>query len=270
MAFRDDLEASQARTAALERQVAELEAENAELRADPADEPPPLALEFGLGRGRRGLLLGIAVVFAPAVVAVGAVSAGLPEVALICALVAGLAVVLVATAIVISRLLLVIPPGAAAVVTGRKRTGPGGRSFGYRIVHAGRTMLIPIVETADLLDLRPRSIDVKVAGAYCKTNIPVSATLRAVIRVAATEPVIDNAIERFLGRSTSEIDRCARETLEGHVRGLVARLELAEIRRDPVKVAHMVIEEAEEDLRKLGLELDTLDLIRADGADAVD
>jgi len=67
-----------------------------------------------------------------------------------------------------------------------------------------------------------------------------------------------NAVERFLGRDPEEVRRVAKESLEGHLRGVLARLTPEEVNEDRLKFANALIDEGEEDLRKLGLQLDTL------------
>jgi flotillin len=69
--------------------------------------------------------------------------------------------------------------------------------------------------------------------------------------------LIGNAIERFLGR-TEEIGRVAKETLEGHLRGALATLTPEEVNEDRLKFANSLSKESLDDLRKLGLQLDTL------------
>ena len=50
----------------------------------------------------------------------------------------------------------------------------------------------------------------------------------------------------------------AKDTLEGNLRGVLATLTPEELNQDKIKFAQSLLSEAEDDLRKLGLELDTL------------
>jgi len=56
----------------------------------------------------------------------------------------------------------------------------------------------------------------------------------------------------------------ARQTLEGAVRGVVAELAVQELRGEPRRVADRMLEEAEHDLQKLGLLVDTPKVRRID------
>jgi flotillin len=69
---------------------------------------------------------------------------------------------------------------------------------------------------------------------------------------------MNNAIERFLGREPAEISRIAKETLEGNLRGVLAQLTPEEVNEDKTRFAQTLIEEAERDMHRMGLALDTL------------
>lgn len=255
MAFRDDLEASQARSAALEQRVAELEAENRALRGE-TPEPGAAAEPLELGRTTTWPAFLLVVVLGAGAGAMAYL--GQPPVAAVAGV---FAVSLLVMLLIVGQQLYIVPPGGVAVISGRSRPAVGGGTVGYRLARAGRVFLVPIVETIELLDVRPRTVELRVVGVYTRGGGPVDATARAVIEIAGVEPVIDNAVERFLGRSTSEVDRVAKETLEGHLRGVFARLTLEELQEDRVKVAVELIREAEEDVRKLGLEIDRFEVL---------
>jgi flotillin len=78
------------------------------------------------------------------------------------------------------------------------------------------------------------------------------------VKVSSDENVIHNAVERFLGRETGEIRRVSKETLEGHLRSVIANLTPEQVNEDRLRFAEALQKESEEDLRKLGLHLDTL------------
>ena len=116
----------------------------------------------------------------------------------------------------------------------------------------------PVVEAVDRLDLTNMIIDIRVTGAYSKGGIPLNVEGVANVKIASTEPSIGNAIERFLGKPRSHIMQVARETLEGNLRGVLSTLTPEEVNQDRVKFAHSLLQEAGQDLTRLGLELDTL------------
>jgi len=108
------------------------------------------------------------------------------------------------------------------------------------------------------MDLTNMIIDLRVQGAYSKGGIPLNVEGVANLKVAGSEPIIGNAIERFLGKTREEVIKVARETLEGNLRGVLATLTPEEVNRDRVKFAQELLTEADKDLHSIGLELDTL------------
>jgi flotillin len=159
--------------------------------------------------------------------------------------------------LVITRLIHICAPNEVLIFSGTRRQ-VGDRSVGYRLVQGGRGVRIPLLERVDSMDLTNMIIDLRVHGAYSKGGIPLNVEGVANLKVAGSEPVIGNAIERFLGKSREEIMKVARETLEGNLRGVLATLTPEEVNRDRVKFAQELLTEADKDLHSLGLELDTL------------
>ncbi|HWM87952.1 MAG TPA: SPFH domain-containing protein [Kofleriaceae bacterium] len=159
--------------------------------------------------------------------------------------------------LVITRLIHICAPNEVLIFSGSRRE-VSGRTVGYRLVQGGRGIRIPLVERVDRMDLTNMIIDLRVLGAYSKGGIPLNVEGVANLKIAGSEPVIGNAIERFLGKTREDVMKVARETLEGNLRGVLAMLTPEEINRDRVKFAQELLTEADKDLHSLGLELDTL------------
>ncbi len=159
---------------------------------------------------------------------------------------------------VVKSLIVICLPNELVVITGRHRVTGDGRKVGYRLLHGGRTLRIPIVERVSRIDLRTIPIDVIVRNAYSKGGIPLIVQGIANVKVSARDPVSHNAVERLLDKPFNDLMHIAKDTLEGNLRGVLATLTPEEVNEDRLKFAHRLIEEADEDLKKLGLELDTL------------
>lgn len=168
-----------------------------------------------------------------------------------------LALAAVSAAAIVQRLIHICQPNEVLVFSGARRR-EGARELGYRLVQGGRGIRIPLLETVDRLDLTNMIIDVRVEGAYSKGGIPLNVTAVANVKIASTEPVIGNAIERFLGKRRKVVEAVAKETLEGNLRGVLATLTPEEVNHDRVKFAQSLLHEADMDLKRLGLVLDTL------------
>ncbi len=156
------------------------------------------------------------------------------------------------------RFLIICPPNRLLVLSGRRRTADDGREVGYRVIAGGRAWRVPIIETASEMDVTTIPIFVAVQNAYSKNSIPLEVHAVANVKVSSDPRLVMNAVERFLGRDRSEIQRVCKETLEGNLRGVLARLTPEEVNEDRLKFAREIEDEVEEDLAKLGLQVDTL------------
>lgn len=159
--------------------------------------------------------------------------------------------------VIVTRLIYICPPNQVLIFSGKQRV-VSGRTVGYRLVQGGRGIRVPLLEAVDSLDLTNMIIDLRVGGAYSKGGIPLNVDCVANVKIASTEPILGNAIERFLGKSRAEIMTVAKETLEGNLRGVLAMLTPEEVNQDRVKFAESLLQEADTDLQRLGLDLDTL------------
>jgi flotillin len=169
--------------------------------------------------------------------------------------VAVIVVVAIALVLISVRSFIVIcPPNLVAVISGRSKEGASG----YRVLRGGRTLRIPLLEKVDWMELNTIAIDVAVQNAYSKGAIPLSVQAVGDVKVSSREGVLDNAIERFLGRPTEYVQKIAKETLEANLRGVLATLTPEEVNEDRLKFAQTLIDEADDDMRTLGLDLDVL------------
>jgi flotillin len=160
--------------------------------------------------------------------------------------------------LIVKQFLFICSPYEVLIFSGRKRQLQDGGTVGYRIILGGRAVRIPIIERVDRMDLRNIPIDIHVVNAYSKGGIPLRVHAVANVKISSNPRILGNAIERFLGQDPAEIKRVAKETMEGHLRGVLANMTPEEVNEDRLKFAHHLIEEAGEDFNKLGLQLDIL------------
>jgi flotillin len=171
----------------------------------------------------------------------------------------GVVAVLVMT-VIVSRLIYICPPNEVLIFSGshNRVSVDDDRVVGYRLVQGGRAIRRPLIEIVDRMVLTNMIIELRVSGAYSKGGIPLNVQGVANVKVSSASSALANAIERFLGRSREEIMAVARETLEGNLRGVLATLTPEEVNQDREKFARELLHEADADLARLGLELDTL------------
>lgn len=171
-------------------------------------------------------------------------------------------VVIAVAIITVKTLIVIVPPNMAAVITGRKRqlqSGDETMEVGYRTVTGGRTLRIPIIERVQWMSLATIPLELSVQDAYSKGNIPLAVQAVANVKIASTpESVFNNAVERLLGKTHEQIEALAKETLTGNLRGVLAKLTPEEVNEDRLGFARHLSEEADHDLKKLGLQLDVL------------
>ncbi|GGJ34658.1 flotillin family protein [Deinococcus roseus] len=174
-------------------------------------------------------------------------------------IVVGLVVLaLVLLVAIIKSCLIVVPPNRVLVISGRKTTQENGDTVGYRVIRGGRAFRIPVLEQISWMDLGTIPLELTVQNAFSKGGIPLTVHAVANVKVNAREPYLSNAIERFLNTSSSQLTQITKDTLEGNLRGVIATLTPEEINEDRLRFAAALIEEAEHDMFKIGMQLDTL------------
>ena len=167
---------------------------------------------------------------------------------------------LFAFVVLLRQLYFICQPSEVLIFSGLSRNTGDGRRVGYRTVRGGSALRIPVLEDVMRLDLSNMIIELRVENAYSKGGIPLNVAGVANIKISGDEPGIHNAIERLIGKTQDEIRHIAKETLEGNLRGVMASLTPEQLNEDKITFARTLLEEAEDDLQKLGLVLDTLQI----------
>jgi flotillin len=162
--------------------------------------------------------------------------------------------------VVIRNFYFICQPSEVLIFAGNRTPVSDGREVGYRLVKGGSSIQVPLLERAFRMDLTNMIIELRVSNAFSKGGIPLTVEGVANIKIAGEEPTIHNAIERLLGKSRKDIEQLAKETLEGNLRGVLASLTPEQVNEDKIAFAKILLEEAEDDLEKLGLILDNLQI----------
>ncbi len=169
----------------------------------------------------------------------------------------GILLVVIAFVILISKLMVVGNPSELLVISGR-RTREGQ---GYRTLIGGRTLVIPILEKAATISLRNMQVGLEVkAQSGGGKMVPITVTGVANVKVSSEPEVRGNAIERFLGQPQAELQRVARETLEGGLRAVIGKMVPEEIVEDRDKFVATVMKEVTDDFGKLGMVIDSVNI----------
>ncbi|MBD1915446.1 MULTISPECIES: SPFH domain-containing protein [Cyanophyceae] len=162
--------------------------------------------------------------------------------------------------LLIKNLYYVCQPSEVLIFSGDRSTVSDGRRVGYRLVKGGSSIRKPLLEKTFRMELTNMIIELRVNNSYSKGGIPLRVDGVANIKIAGEEPAIHNAIERLLGKSRQEIEKIARETLEGNLRGVLATLTPEQVNEDKMAFVRSLLDEADDDLAQLGLVLDNLQI----------
>ena len=168
-----------------------------------------------------------------------------------------LLVALVAIVILVKKMLFICQPNEVLIFSGAHRR-VGTRKVGFKVIRGGRKLKLPLIEVVDRMDLTNMAINVAVTGAFSNGGIPLNVEGVANLKIAGEEPVLAAAVERLLGKSRPEIMSIAKETLEGNLRGVLAKLTPEQVNNDKLAFGKQLMDEADNDLNRLGLVLDTL------------
>jgi flotillin len=187
-----------------------------------------------------------------------------PIIITVVAVVAGLAVLSS-----IFRMWKKVPQDTAMVVTGLKK----------RVITGGGGLVIPVLERTDTISLGNVQLNVNTSQTMSSQGVPIDVAGTAVIKVRNTHESIYAAIEQFVGRNESEIQRSISEQvtliLEGKLREIVASMTVEQIYNDREAFSAKVQEVVGTKIGEMGLELkdfsikdvnDTNGYIRALGA----
>ncbi len=168
-----------------------------------------------------------------------------------------LLVIAVAVIVTIAKLVVVGSPNELLVISGRRQRD----GLGYRTLIGGRTLVIPVVEKVARVSLRNMQVGLEVkAQSGGGTMMPIIVTGVANVKVSSDPSERTNAIERFLGQPMQELQRVARETLEGGLRAVIGKMTPEEIVEDRDKFVATVMNEVTDDFRKLGLIIDSVNI----------
>ena len=151
-------------------------------------------------------------------------------------------------AVVVKTFIRICPPNRVLVVSG----------FRSRYINGGRGVVIPGLQQVSQLSLNTMEVPIAVRNAYSQGGIAMNVEAIANVKISNNEAILKNAAERFLNRNEDEIRRVSKETLEGHLRGVIARMTPEQVNEDRLTFAEHLTTESELDLSKLGLHLDTL------------
>jgi len=151
-------------------------------------------------------------------------------------------------------------PDEALIVFGRRKLfgkkvrSEKGEIEGFRIIRGGGTFVWPAWEQFEVLSLRMMTLEIDMPHVYTVQGIPINVKAVAQVKVQGDIEHIRSAAEGFLGMPVDDIQATIKETVAGHLRGIVGTLTVEELYRDQRRFQEKVREEAHVDLEGMGFE----------------
>jgi flotillin len=137
---------------------------------------------------------------------------------------------------------------------GRKVRSEAGEIEGFRIIRGGGTFVWPAWEQFEILSLRMMTLEIDLPHVYTIQGIPINVKAVAQVKVRGDVDHIRRAAEAFLGLPVNDIQATIKETVAGHLRGIVGTLTVEELYREQKIFQEKVRDEAYTDLEGMGFE----------------
>ncbi len=151
-------------------------------------------------------------------------------------------------------------PDEALIIYGRRKLfgakvrDEKGKVEGFRIVRGGGAFVVPAWEQAAFLSLKMMTLEIDLQHVYTVQGIPINVKAVAQVKIGGDVQEIRKAAEGFLGMDHDQIKGTLKETVAGHLRGIVGTLTVEELYRDQKRFQERVREEAHVDLEGMGFE----------------
>jgi len=151
-------------------------------------------------------------------------------------------------------------PDEALIVFGRRKLlgkkfrSEKGEIEGFRIIRGGGTFVWPAWEQYEVLSLRMMTLEIDLPHVYTVQGIPINVKAVAQVKVQGAINHIRRAAEGFLGMPVDDVQATIKETVAGHLRGIVGTLTVEELYREQKSFQDKVRDEAHTDLEGMGFE----------------
>jgi len=151
-------------------------------------------------------------------------------------------------------------PDEALIVFGRRKLigkkvrDDKGEIEGFRIIRGGGTLVGPAWEQYEILSLRMMTLEIALRHVYTVQGIPINVKAVAQVKVQGDVNHIRRAAEGFLGTPVDQVQANIKETVAGHLRGIVGTLTVEELYRDQKRFQEKIREESHTDLEGMGFE----------------
>ena len=162
-----------------------------------------------------------------------------------------LAVVVILTVIGILSRYRKCKPDEVLVVYGKT----GGEKKSAKLYHGGAAFVLPIIQSYDILSMKPMQIDCRLTGALSSQNIRVDVPTTITVAISTDPDIMQNAAERLLGMHDEEKENLITDIVYGQMRLIIADMTIEELNADRDKFLDKARKNIDNELNKLGLYL---------------
>jgi flotillin len=124
-----------------------------------------------------------------------------------------------------------------------------------KCIHGGAQFVWPFFQDYRYMALRPMQIDINLKGALSNQNIRINTPSTYTIGISTEPEIMNNAAERLLSMTPTDIESTAREIIFGQQRLVIASMEIEEINANRDAFLHNIKQNVESELNKIGLRL---------------
>src|SRR6266699_4234223 len=145
------------------------------------------------------------------------------------------------------RLLRKVGPNQALIVFGQG---------GTKVITGGSHFVVPLYQRAQEFSLELMSFDVAPPqDLYTTQGVAVNVEAVTQIKVRSDQESVKTAAEQFLSKPQDIRENLIRLVMEGHLRGIVGKLTVEELVKEPENVGEKMLKTVTPDMEKMGLEV---------------
>ncbi|TMD96557.1 MAG: flotillin family protein [Chloroflexi bacterium] len=179
--------------------------------------------------------------------------------------VGGAIALVIVVALVFRAMWRVAEPNEAMIISGFKHEPVEGvgESMGFKIVTGKGVLVLPGFQRVRTLSLDANETELNIT---CVTTQGIPVIVKAVViyKVGDDFVSISNAGRRFLDKAPEEVEQKIKNVFEGHLRSIVGGLTVEQMIRDREALTERTRSHSAEEMQKLGLVIDTLQIKEID------
>ncbi len=172
-------------------------------------------------------------------------------------------IVLIALFVTISFILTAYkkcPPGHVLIINNSKPDSFGNLN---KIIFSGGAFVWPLVGSYQIFSLAPIIIDLHIQELAVKNQQKINFDAQAIIGISTSETVLKNAIDRFSGQNTAQIQQVAKNIILGQIRLLASETGISEI-ENFTQFSKKLSKEIEGEMIEIGLKRINLDITKVE------